>query len=272
MLAYLAQPIDRGTTSNAATARSIRSSLIGEGFTVFQPYEGWGSALPVDSRVQPLNLEVLGRADVIVAVYMAGSSSFGVPYEVAWAQAQNIPAVIVTDDINSTVIKSAGAPYFHPYYADQAASKCRELAENPTVARWQQMPAGTAPRIGKPGDAGLDLTYCGDETMEIAPGEMANVPAGIGVQFPAGYWCMLVGRSSTFQRQMFVAPSIIDAGYRGPLFACVWNFSQETQQILPGERVAQIVPFELVADRFTWKEQELAGSERGASGFGSTGR
>lgn len=272
MLCYLAQPIDRGTTSNAATARSVRSSLISEGFTVFQPYEGWGSALPVDSRVQPANLEILGRADVIVAVYMAGSSSFGVPYEVAWAQARNIPAIIVTDDTDSTVIKSAGAPYFHPYYVDGAARKAREIAHDPTVASWEPMPDGQAPRVGKPGDAGFDLTYSGLDPLLVPPGEMVNVPAGVGVEFPAGYWCMLVGRSSTFQRRMFVAPSIIDAGYRGPLFACLWNFSTEVEVINPGERVAQIVPFELVSERFKWQQRELSASERGATGFGSTGR
>lgn len=272
MLCYLAQPIDRGSSSNKTAARSVRSSLISEGFSVFQPAEGWGATLPVDSRVQPLNLEVLARADCMVAVFLEGSQSFGVPYEVAWAQARSIPVVVVSDIPDSTVIKSTGLPVFHPYYADRAAAKCREMAVSPVLARWQQMPAGQPPRVGKPGDAGLDLTYSGDTPMVIDPGEMVNVPAGIGVEFPAGYWCMLVGRSSTFQRQMFVAPSIIDAGYRGPLFACVWNFSQEQQVILPGDRVAQIVPFELVADRFQWKEEDLTGSERGASGFGSTGR
>ena len=272
MLCYLAQPIDRGSSSNKTAARSVRSSLIAEGFSVFQPAEAWGSTLPVDGRVQQLNMEVLARADCVVAVYLEGSQSFGVPYEVSWAQGRGIPVAIVSDMSDSTVIRATGLPVFHPYYVDAAAAKCRDMAISPVRARWEQMPAGQPPRIGKEGDAGLDLTYCGDEPMVVEPGAMANVPAGIGVQLPGGYWCMLVGRSSTFQRQMFVAPSIIDAGYRGPLFACLWNFSQEQQVINPGERVAQIVPFELVADRFQWTEEKLIGSARGTAGFGSTGR
>lgn len=281
MIAYLAQPIDRARNSNSARqAAVVRTLLIEQGLCVFQPAQAWGSNKTPPAVVQSVNEQALRTASVLVAVFAADDHTFGVPFEIALAREWQIPIVIVTDiqPHKSVMLLHLKAPVFDPHFSGMAAQKAAELAAGPPVpprqqiAVWQNMAGGVAPRQGKPGDAGFDLTYSGAASLTIEPGEMANVEAGIGVQFPEGVWCLIVGRSSTFQRRMFVAPSVIDAGYRGPLYACVWNIGSESQTIEPGDRVAQIVPFDLVAERYRWIEGILGVTARGASGFGSTGR
>lgn len=278
MIAYLAQPIDRSTDGvTAGHAVTVRSMLLEAGLTVFSPYLAWGSKKPPPSRVQRVNESALRDASVLVVVMMEADHSLGVPFEMALAREWNIPMVVVTDikPENSVILRHSGAYIFDPRYRQFAVDKAYQVAlgkRDQQIAKWQPLSGGVAPRAGKEGDAGFDLHYSGSEPLTIQPGEMVNVEAGIGVEFPPGVWCLILGRSSTFQRRMFVAPSVIDAGYRGELFACVQNIGEYSQTIEPGERVAQIVPFDLVANRYRWIEGTLSDSERGATGFGSTGR
>lgn len=121
------------------------------------------------------------------------------------------------------------------------------------------------------GDAGFDL-YTSEE-VEVGPGEFVDIPCGISVQLPRGVWGMIVGRSSTLRRhRLLVMPGVIDQGYRGPLFAGVTNLGTEPFQAKVGSRLAQFIPLPLVADRLLQvRAERLEGSDRGRSGFGSSG-
>ena len=89
-------------------------------------------------------------------------------------------------------------------------------------------------------DAGIDLYVQASEERAvvegrgftgawvIGPGEFVDLPLGVSVRLPEGHWGMLTGRSSTLrQRGLLVNQGIIDNGYTGPLFAGVWNLTQE---------------------------------------------
>lgn len=279
MFVYLAHPIDRSSAGapSVHSADAVRSRLIEMGVTVFSPGRAWGARAPLSPSIQQVNDRVLREASALVVCLSTADRSLGVPWEMALANQWGIPVVVLTDIPRDTsaVLLSSGAEIFQLYDVERAAQRVAariEERDGRLQATWETMGGGRAPSQGKPGDAGFDLTYSGAEPLVIAPGEMRNVEAGIGVEFPAGYWSLIVGRSSTFQRGLFVAPSVIDAGYRGPLFACVLNIGGEPQTVEPGERVAQIVPYELVSERFKWAEGRLSDSVRGATGFGSTGR
>ncbi len=139
------------------------------------------------------------------------------------------------------------------------------------VLKWTGLPA-FAPTRAYEGDAGFDL-YVSERTL-IPYRDMADVPCGISIQLPPGTWGMIVGRSSTVRKkQLLVVQGIIDNGYRGELFCATQNLARGTQIVERGERIAQLLLFDLVS-AWTHPEQvaELDESERGEKAFGSTGR
>lgn len=128
-----------------------------------------------------------------------------------------------------------------------------------------------APVRNYTGDAGFDLVVSEDTFVPM--GEFRDVPLGISVELPEGVWAMLTGRSSTLRRRgLLVTMGIIDNGYRGPLYAGCQNVSQAAQRVLRGERIAQLIPYRLESpDLGLTRVDELGESDRGQSGFGSTG-
>jgi dUTP pyrophosphatase len=276
MYVYLATPIDQGT---AAHADLVRSLLIEEGHTVYAPYRAWGTQKIDGARLQNINQYALLQSDVVFAINPAGVATVGVPMEIQTAINYHMPVVLLTD---LTPNRSAMVAWLkeQPQVAigDNPETLVRTLRTLTAVqvgakhrtARWYG--EGQQPKVGKPGDAGFDLYYCDDTPVTIQPGDFVNVRSKIAVEFPTGIWGMIVGRSSTFSRRLFVAPSVIDNGYRGELYACCWNIGSEPQTINPGDRVAQIVPFPLTAESINWVNAPLSDSERGSTGFGSTGR
>lgn len=275
MIAYVAQPIDLDSNGeNTKVADLVSKHLTEFGFSVFAPRRAWSVHIPADNRIQVVNEIVLRKSAVMVAVFLRGSSSLGVPMEMQIAKDAGIPLVVVSDinPIDSVMLRHLGAPVFHPMYTEQAAQEAerRAFEPGPAIARWEG--GGLQPKTGKPGDAGFDLYYCDDQPLVIQPGDFGNVRSQIAVELPEGMWGMIVGRSSTFQRRLFVAPSVIDAGYRGELYACCWNIGSEPQTIQPGDRVAQIVPMPLIAAGIEWVNAPLSNTDRGTTGFGSTGR
>lgn len=122
-------------------------------------------------------------------------------------------------------------------------------------------------------DAGWDLFVSQDVT--IAPHAFQDVPSGVSVELPNGYWGLLTGRSSTIRRRgLLVVQGVIDTGYRGELFSAVWNLTSEPVTLKRGERVAQLIllPNATAQSVLVQKHDELATSERGFGGFGSSGR
>ena len=127
------------------------------------------------------------------------------------------------------------------------------------------------PRPAYKDDAGLDLTAVSGAVVRV--GNTMRVNLDVAVQLPDGFSAFLMGRSSMFGRGLLVMQTLIDCGYRGELFAMVYNFGQRRQVIAPGERIAQLVPWRSELPSMKIKlVAELDPSERGGNGFGSTGR
>jgi dUTP pyrophosphatase len=123
------------------------------------------------------------------------------------------------------------------------------------------------------GDAGLDL-YALDDAV-LAPGERASVATGIAVEIPPGQAGLVLPRSGLAARHgisVVNAPGLIDAGYRGEVRVLLLNTDREHAfQITAGVRIAQLVLVRV--ELATPVEVEILGhSERGAGGFGSSGR
>jgi dUTP pyrophosphatase len=133
-------------------------------------------------------------------------------------------------------------------------------------------PDGQLPQSQHPGDAGLDLRAASGVTVK--PGERAMVPTGVAVAIPDGHAGLVLPRSGLASKKGLTlanAPGLIDAGYRGEVVCAVVNLDpHEAVEIAAGDRIAQlvIVAVPSVSPAFV---EELPPSERGRSGFGSTG-
>ena len=129
----------------------------------------------------------------------------------------------------------------------------------------------TLPAQAYDGDAGLDLASC--DRHEVGPGERAVIPTGLAVQIPAGYGGFVLPRSGLAARNgitLLNAPGLIDSGYRGEVQVVFHNTDpEETFVVEPGMRIAQLVLLP-VPGVVLVEEEELAGSERGERGFGSS--
>jgi dUTP pyrophosphatase len=133
--------------------------------------------------------------------------------------------------------------------------------------------AATLPSRAHEGDAGLDL-YA-SEAASLRPGARASVGTGIALEVPPGHAALVLPRSGLAAKHgiaLVNAPGLIDAGYRGEVRVLLHNTdAAEEFEVSAGDRIAQLllVPF-VTADPV--EVQELAASERGAGGFGSSGR
>ena len=121
------------------------------------------------------------------------------------------------------------------------------------------------------GDAGFDLAAC--EHVVLAPGERAVVATGIAVEIPQGYAGFVQPRSGLAARHcvgVVNSPGLIDSGYRGEIKIVLINTDREEAFVVdPGMRIAQLVVAPVAAVRMV-EVEELAVSERGARGFGSS--
>lgn len=126
-----------------------------------------------------------------------------------------------------------------------------------------------------PGSAAMDLKACIDEPLAIAPGELVSVPAGVAIALPSADFVALVFARSGLGIKHGVALSngvgVIDSDYRGEIRVGLTNLSRETYTIQPGDRVAQLAVIPVQRARLEYVD-ELDETERGAGGFGSTGK
>ena len=132
-------------------------------------------------------------------------------------------------------------------------------------------PRAVMPRKEFPGDAGFDLTV--PEDHALPPGLPYRIDLEIVLQIPGGWYGQILGRSSVFQRGLFVHPGVIDSDYRGSVQLLVENRRQEPIQVRCGERLAQllVLPVPAVGLRRIGAG-EIEPTPRGEGGFGSTGR
>jgi dUTP pyrophosphatase len=129
------------------------------------------------------------------------------------------------------------------------------------------------PTRAYPGDAGLDL-YALEEAV-LAPGERASIGTGIAVEIPDGQAGLVLPRSGLAARHgiaLVNAPGLIDAGYRGEIRVLLLNTDRDAPcRISTGERIAQLVLVRIETPEVV-EAVDLALSERGAGGFGSSGQ
>ncbi len=134
-------------------------------------------------------------------------------------------------------------------------------------------PAARVPVRAHPGDAGLDLYSV--EGLRLEPGARASVGTGLAVAIPSGLAGLILPRSGLASEHgiaLVNSPGLIDSGYRGEIRILLLNTDrQEEFTVEPGDRIAQllVIPFTEVA---VSEVSELSDSERGDSGFGSSGR
>jgi dUTP pyrophosphatase len=145
-------------------------------------------------------------------------------------------------------------------------------------------PAAREPRQAHPGDAGWDLFALKDTPVSRpalkAPGPppLTWVPTGLAMAIPEGYYGRIVGRSSAASRGYHVIEGVIDCGYRGeflfrvcPLWLPIDEHRDNGVLIRAGESVGQLI-VSPVPTAFLVQEDFLPVSQRGESGFGSSGR
>ena len=122
--------------------------------------------------------------------------------------------------------------------------------------------------------AGLDLKANLSEPVTLGPLERAIVPTGLYIALPAGYEAQVRPRSGLAAKHgitVLNSPGTIDADYRGEVCVILVNLSQTPFEIVPGERIAQLVVASF--EQVQWESvSELDDTARGAGGFGSTGR
>jgi dUTP pyrophosphatase len=130
------------------------------------------------------------------------------------------------------------------------------------------------PAYATPQSAGVDLKANLTESITLQPLQRTLVPTGLFMALPAGYEAQVRPRSGLAAKHgitVLNTPGTIDADYRGEIKVILVNLSNEPFEIVPGERIAQMV----IArhEQVEWEPvEELDATERGAGGFGSTGK
>ena len=131
------------------------------------------------------------------------------------------------------------------------------------------------PHYATDGSAGMDLRACVDAALEMAPGETHLIPTGMAIHVEdPGLAAILLPRSGLGHKHGIVLGNLvglIDSDYQGQVFVSCWNRGNQSFTVKPGERIAQMVIVPVVHADFEIVEEFVA-SERGAGGFGHTGR
>lgn len=285
---YIAYPIDQANLPRSfydvierfekeLVGRNLVSWVFdpGDAFTV-SPYAEMNDTLP---RV---NRAALANADLVVAFLPADCASVGVPMEIDRAVSLGKKVIVFSDS------KSWMLAGYHPgrvirfptfddasllqAYIEVAMMEAVTNQRDPDPVHIQITdPAAQVPTRAYADDAGLDL-YTTAHTV-ILPGAFVDVPCGLRVALPSWSWGLVTGRSSALRRKgLLVHSGVIDAGYRGQLYAGAFNLTDEVVNVEEGERIAQLI---VMSNSTRHVEPELVtvlpGSERGVNGFGSSG-
>lgn len=122
--------------------------------------------------------------------------------------------------------------------------------------------------------AGMDIRANLNETVVLQPLERKLIPTGLFIELPEGYEAQMRPRSGLALNEglgLLNSPGTIDADYRGEIGIIAVNLSNNVISIKDGDRIAQMVINKV--EQAEWVEvQELGGTERGAGGFGHTGK
>jgi dUTP pyrophosphatase len=131
------------------------------------------------------------------------------------------------------------------------------------------------PEYATTGSAGLDLRACIDQAMVIQPGQTELIPTGLAIHISdPSIASVLLPRSGLGHKHGIVLGNLvglIDSDYQGQVFVSCWNRSSNDFTINVGERIAQMVFLPIIQASFNIVD-EFDNSDRGAGGFGHTGR
>ena len=132
------------------------------------------------------------------------------------------------------------------------------------------------PAYATPGSAGLDLRACMDTAVTLQPNAWQLIPTGIAIYLAdPNYAALILPRSGLGHKHGIVLGNLvglIDSDYQGQLMVSAWNRSDTAFTIEPMERIAQLVIVPVVQAQFNVVNDFAAASERGAGGYGSTGK
>jgi dUTP pyrophosphatase len=131
------------------------------------------------------------------------------------------------------------------------------------------------PNYATAGSAGLDLRACLDTPLVLGPGQTQLIPTGLAIHVAdPGLAAIILPRSGLGHKHGIVLGNLvglIDSDYQGQLMVSCWNRGQAAFTIQPMERIAQLVIVPVVQAKFNVVD-EFGASDRGAGGFGSTGK
>ena len=143
-----------------------------------------------------------------------------------------------------------------------------------TVKIVKLLPEAKIPTYGSTDAAGADLYACIEKAVSILPGQTVLIPTGLSMEIEQGFAGFIYARSGLATKRG-LAPAnkvgVIDSDYRGEIMVALHNHSDIPQTIEARERIAQLVLVPYIAASFE-EADELDSTERGAGGFGSTGR
>ena len=114
------------------------------------------------------------------------------------------------------------------------------------ILEYKMREGAKTPSRANPSDAGLDVFYCPKDpsvsSVRIEPGENMLMPTGLSFGVPHGYMLQVCNRSSMgAKRSLVVGAHIVDSGYDGEVFIDLHNIGNETQYIVAGDKIAQLV-------------------------------
>jgi len=130
------------------------------------------------------------------------------------------------------------------------------------------------PKYETPGSSGMDIAAYIETNIIIKPGEKALVPTGFSLSIPQGYEVQIRPRSGLAAKKgitVLNTPGTIDSDYRGEIKVILINLSKDSFIVKNSERIAQMIVCP-VKQVIMEEVKELSGTERGAGGFGSTGK
>ena len=131
-------------------------------------------------------------------------------------------------------------------------------------------PEAKMPKYSLAGDAGMDLYSA--EDLILKPGEKASVKTGIAIKIPEGYVALFWDKSGISHKfGIKTLGGVIDSNYTGEYIIGLINLGKEDYKIEKGQKIAQVL-FQKVETPEIEEVQELEDTNRGANGFGSTGK
>lgn len=290
---YLAGPLDYAELGGHGAWRTGVQRHLGD-LCLFNPeYAFAGQPLVAPQALRAINLAAVRACTGMLAAVFPRHPSWGTPIEIALAEQLGKPVMLWSPEA-----RAALPPYLVHLPCERilakACTRLKAMVEavleegefvgkagvyrvgGPELRLLATIPAIESPKMA--GDVGYDLRLM--ETVTILPGAFVCLPLGVWseeagpaplrVAIPDGQWGTFLPRSGLASHGLLVHPTVIDPGYRGPLYAFAYYAGTEALILERGQRVCQLVLFNSVTPELALVE-ELPDSERGNNGFGSTG-